>query len=1007
MADIQVLIKFGDSEDGVIERLSSQTRVNNASIQQPDVEYDTREFIRMSQKNDGRNLKSWATGSLSLEDGYVGGKDTKLVNQYGYEGYMFGATDSDGKLNVHLYVSGKNIPGIVVYGDKQANQFPTKAYFELSGEILYNSDNVWTIVFDTPRDYVSIVFTEWNRADYNACLTSVQKLSHELLLDKSQIKSLESLSQSTGQPNEIFYGVVPNSGSMEIVDRDRELLDMIKEGFLPTSKVPTEVKVNGNNIQNHIVVDSSYSKSDGIFSLEKTNSLENLDNINFAGFELSETETTAYELFVRMMTTIGYSEEQISTMIQTKIVVEQLSDNLVTVEDYLKAVIIKNPYMDSSTAREAIEKFCNLLQLQFITDNNGNPIFVSARPVASPEMLLKTIVIPAKSQLSTFEKVEIVKNEYDAVELSVKKLESKTQYDTIVGVYSDSEITDFYNPTNNSFAKTSIWSTGLNYYDFAEAFEKLYYKNISFTIPKKQNKNFEEVVKLLYGLDANGNPNIDFSVKYIEERGEAQGWFTISYDETMLQLRGSVTDIDYYMEKPDPENPIQGTFSYDVDLSVVAEQKQHTSGAKAEITTEYANQNNKSNLKTISIGSAINGIVDNGDSYTINAIVLIAKRAISLGISGQWQENGVNESPIYGTSVFWRPLQLEVSFNGNKRVIDISDISVSDENISVAKNPVRLEHSELLQNDTQLTNGTNLAEQMKANIHSDYAGGVSTAKTTVACMDYYDINGNLSKEWATGEIFNIGDIVRVDKDNSGTPISQYKNGGAYYWKIIGRNFRYAGVPLIDLELQEIKLPRPLILKIPEGLIVESRGDRIYNGHEVPFGESVVVRGIDFTLPSNLSTLNWIKANGTEIEVGQEIPVNSDITFSYSYTPVQIFSLDENDRYTTFETGVGGNAIVYNPYNYGIISIESPPVENELTLNVLSADYDESDPSYNADTVEITLNPNEPVVGTYEDGLESFEYSITHREITIKNNTSGMIGRKCYLEGAYIMPEVIK
>lgn len=1004
MADIQVVIKLREGEDGTLTSLGSTSEVNNASIQRA----SDNVFTKMSEKNDGKNLKSWAKGYLSLADGYVGGADTKLIEQYGYNGYVFGATDSNGKLNVTMQIYGTDLSGIIVYGDKQANQFPTEAYLDGDeNNRIYNGDLIWTITFDEPASYKEITFTKWNRAEYNACLTSVQKLSVELVFDKSNIKTLESLSQSTGQPNNIFYGVVPNSGSMQVVDRQRELLDLIKNGLLPSSKIPTQVIVNGQKVQEHIVVDSNYSKSDGIFSLEKTNVLENLDSINFAGFDLSENETTAYDLFNRMMTVIGYTEEQIAKAVETKIVAEQLSDNLVSVREYMEAVKIQRPYMDSSTAREAIDKFCNLLQLQFIADNDGNPVFVPARPVVNSENLMRGIVIPAKAQLSTFEKTEIVKNEYDAVELSVKKLQPKTEYDTIVGVYSDSQITDFYNPINNSFAKTSIWSTGLNYYDYAEAFEKLYYKNISFTIPKKQNKNFEEVIKLLYGLDANGNPNIDFSVKYIEERGKAQGWFTVSYDETMRQLRGSVTDIDYYMEKPDPEKPIQGTFSYDADLSVVAEQKQHTSGAKAEITTEYANQNNKSNLKTISIGSAINGIVDNGDSYTINAIVLIAKRAISLGISGQWQKNGVNQSPIYGTSVFWRPLQLEVSFNGNKRVIDISDMSVSDENISVSGNPVSLQGSELLQSDTKLANGTNMAEQLKANIHSDYSGGVSTARVSVVCMDYYDINGEKAKDWANGDIFNIGDIVRVDRDNFGNPASEYKDGGAYFWKVIGRTFRYAGVPVVDLELQEAKLPRPLILTIPKGLIVESRGDRIYNGHEVPFGESVIVRGIDFTLPSNLSTLNWIKANGTEIEVGQEIPVNSDITFSYSYTPVQIFSLGENDMFTTFQLDKVVSRIIYNPSNYGIMSIESPPMPNELTLNVLSADYDVNDPSYNAGVERITLNPDSPVVGAYENGSEYFEYEITHRDISFDNISSDLIGRTCFLEGAYIMPEIIK
>ena len=48
MADIRVVIKFGDSEDGVLKNLASETRVNNASIQQQDIEYPTRAFLKIS-----------------------------------------------------------------------------------------------------------------------------------------------------------------------------------------------------------------------------------------------------------------------------------------------------------------------------------------------------------------------------------------------------------------------------------------------------------------------------------------------------------------------------------------------------------------------------------------------------------------------------------------------------------------------------------------------------------------------------------------------------------------------------------------------------------------------------------------------------------------------------------------------------------------------------------------------------------------------------------------------
>ena len=81
---------------------------------------------------------------------------------------------------------------------------------------------------------------------------------------------------------------------------------------------------------------------------------------------------------------------------------------------------------------------------------------------------------------------------------------------------------------------------------------------------------------------------------------------------------------------------------------------------------------------------------------------------------------------------------------------------------------------------------------------------MDTAQITTICKDIYDVNGNLAKVWSNGEILQVGDIVRVDKDNNGNSRWNNADGSAMYWKITGRKFRYAGVPLIDLELQEAK-----------------------------------------------------------------------------------------------------------------------------------------------------------------------------------------------------------
>ena len=46
---------------------------------------------------------------------------------------------------------------------------------------------------------------------------------------------------------------------------------------------------------------------------------------------------------------------------------------------------------------------------------------------------------------------------------------------------------------------------------------------------------------------------------------------------------------------------------------------------------------------------------------------------------------------------------------------------------------------------------------------------------------------------------------QADKDNNGNSLWSYKNGSPMFWRVTGRNFRKVGVPMIDLELQEVRV----------------------------------------------------------------------------------------------------------------------------------------------------------------------------------------------------------
>lgn len=111
-----------------------------------------------------------------------------------------------------------------------------------------------------------------------------------------------------------------------------------------------------------------------------------------------------------------------------------------------------------------------------------------------------------------------------------------------------------------------------------------------------------------------------------------------------------------------------------------------------------------------------------------------------------------------------------------------------------------------------------LGDIVARNIIADYGYGVKTAKVTLTCSDYYDTDGNLVKNWSDGEIIDVGDIIRIDKDNLGTSLFKNKDESDIYWRVVGRKYRHSGVSYVDLELQECVYPMDTSIEYQYGQI---------------------------------------------------------------------------------------------------------------------------------------------------------------------------------------------
>lgn len=412
MAEVVLRIKANEGAD-VLIGFSADEIVNNVSSA----------IGTATTDNNGVNGKSFATGFLSLKDGFVGGQDSKLQSEVDkYNGFMFGATDSAGNYTVTLSLQGKNLDKVVLVGDKAANQFPTTAILDEGTEhekTIHSDDANWAIGFDLPSGSHTIKFTKWNRPNYNACFTTLKVMIEYLELDKGWIDYVESVSQSTSDASSIQYGVLANSGSTNIRDLNGELEDFVKDDVLLSSNIPVDLIINGEKVRSHITQDSDYLKQSKQLQLQLTNDVRKFRNL-FGGMFLKET-MTAFEILEMLLLQIGYNSSDIISMISSQVVV---LDETVSLEDYLKEITIPFPFLEESTYEEAINKICSLAQLTMIIDKNGNPKFLSSRPIATKQEIKNAILIDdyaifgegIQSSLFTKNKINIVgytdKNEH-------------------------------------------------------------------------------------------------------------------------------------------------------------------------------------------------------------------------------------------------------------------------------------------------------------------------------------------------------------------------------------------------------------------------------------------------------------------------------------------------------------------------------------------------------------------------------------------------------------------
>lgn len=255
-----------------------------------------------------------------------------------------------------------------------------------------------------------------------------------LNLDKSWISSFESNSESTDTPSELTDGAISNTGTLTLKDKRGQLRNYIEQGLIDNSSLPIDIYLNGKLAQTHIGEASDYNLSSYELSINLKGIVESLENMTYSGYKYEGRATSLAAILRSILLEAGFDLNEIHEMLSEKYFFVDDRFNI-TVEDFLTAVQIDYPHLESSSVKEAIDKVCQVAQLYCYEKPNGKLTFSQARPINSNNKDI--IILQAGDCYSDFSKSLILKNKYNGVKANVKRYMKKIEKDTQVASFEN------------------------------------------------------------------------------------------------------------------------------------------------------------------------------------------------------------------------------------------------------------------------------------------------------------------------------------------------------------------------------------------------------------------------------------------------------------------------------------------------------------------------------------------------------------------------------------------
>lgn len=743
MANISLRIKVNENASGELG-FTTTTAVNNVSSA----------TTSSTTKNDGVNGISFATGSISLANGYLGNGGQIQSEKDKYNGFMFGAVDSNGNYSLTLTLTGTNVEKIVIYFDKNANQFATEALID-NERTIYSDDPVWAIDLGEAQTTHTIKFTKWNRPNYNACFTTIQVMLKYLDINNNWIENLESLTQTTVNNETIGYGIVPNTGNANILDIDGEIKDYINDGLIDPSYIPVELFINGVKKQHHITTNTDYDEEGYNISVSFSDESSFLSGGRVSVEEPNKLiDISAHDLFFKTLYP-KFNPSLGNTSITGDLPYN--SSNSMILPTYLLDIQLKNLKLSvNKQSSEVINDFCNITQLAFYKDNLNKSTMTPMRPIKPYDDVLyldsPPVTIPEPFILSKDSSQIITKNKIKQVNIPVINTEpTRKSYAKFNSSLFAKDNVGYLSDT--SFYESTLYDDWSDFVDKEKGFDTYVSTSNSnnFWYIIEKEVEFEDYKKFdAYTYDASGNP---------------QNYFVVAYqDSTLITLCGD------------------NVMNFATDSLFNAFLEKYTPKVYAGFVGESIRSGFRNKFK-IKIAFSVKGSGIGGPDVDNNPFRfwILANSKSSFGYD--------SVTPTSETITYTDPLS-DVSTIKNEEIFNMpqSDFLTSSSTIHC------------------VPYGTiPLSQYLAESIILDYRNGLRTKTITIAYTDIeYEEDG-------------VEKIVKIDDLTLGTFIKlsdAYSNGVKIIWEITGIKYLYDGEPRVQLELRET-IEQDTLLKYPQ------------------------------------------------------------------------------------------------------------------------------------------------------------------------------------------------